>query len=48
MGSAHFLMKGLLHVSTKISLHCLAYNMRRVMSILGITEMLNAMRLMRD
>jgi hypothetical protein len=41
------LMKGLANVSTEISLHCLAYNMRRVMSILGISEMLNAMRLMR-
>jgi hypothetical protein len=47
MGSAHLLMKGLANVSTEISLHCLAYNMRRVMSILGISEMLNAMRLMR-
>jgi hypothetical protein len=40
-------MKGRKHVSTEISLHCLAYNMRRVMRILGITELLNAMRLTR-
>lgn len=32
---------------TEVSLHCLAYNMRRVMSILGIAELVNAMRLMR-
>ncbi len=46
MGSAHLLMKGLANVRTEISLHCLAYNMRRVMSILGIKELINAMRLM--
>ena len=47
MGSAHLLMKRLTNVRTEISLHCLAYNMRRVMSILGITELINAMQLMR-
>jgi hypothetical protein len=47
MGSAHLLMKGLTNVSTEISLHCLAYNMRRVVSILGIKQLINAMRLMR-
>ena len=45
MGSVHFLMKGLAHVSTEISLHFLACNMRRVMSILGIADMIRAMRL---
>lgn len=39
--------KGLANVRTEISLHCLAYNMRRAMSILGITELINAIRLMR-
>jgi hypothetical protein len=47
MGSVHLLTKGLANVRTEISLHCLAYNMRRVMSILGITELINAIRLMR-
>ena len=46
MGSVHFLMEDLDHVSTEISLHLLAYNMRRVMSILGIADMIKAMRLM--
>lgn len=47
MGSGHFTMKGLAHVGTEISLHVLAYNMRRVMAILGIAEMLKALRLAR-
>ena len=45
MGSAHFLMKRLKHVSTETSLHVLAYNLRRVMNILGIAEMMKAIRL---
>ena len=45
MGSGHFTMKGLAHVSTEISLHVLAYNMRRVMAILGIADMRKALRL---
>jgi transposase len=44
MGSAHFLMKTLEHVSTEMSLHVLAYNLTRVMNILGISEMLKMMR----
>jgi hypothetical protein len=44
MGSAHFLMKTLEHVSTEMSLHVLAYNLRRVMNILGISEMQKMMR----
>lgn len=35
MGATHFLMKGLTNVNTEMSLHMLAYNMKRVMSILG-------------
>jgi transposase len=45
MGSAHFLMKSLPHVQTEMSLHVLAYNLRRVMNILGISEMMQALRL---
>jgi len=35
MGATHFLMKGLTNVNTEMSLHVLAYNMKRVMSIMG-------------
>ncbi|MDP1710473.1 MAG: transposase, partial [candidate division WWE3 bacterium] len=45
MGAAHFLMKTMEHVSTEMSLHVLAYNLRRVMKIMGIPEMLKAVRL---
>lgn len=36
MGATHFKMKTLKHVATEISLHVLAYNMTRVMAILGV------------
>lgn len=45
MGSTHFLMKTLKHVHTEISLHALAYNLTRVMSMLGIAKAMKAMRL---
>lgn len=35
MGSAHFLTRRLANVGTEMSLHVLAYNLKRVMSILG-------------
>ena len=35
MGSTHFLMKRLTNVKTEISLHVLAYNLKRAMQILG-------------
>jgi transposase len=44
MGSAHFLMKTLPNVKTEMSLHVLSYNMKRVMSILGVPGLLQAMR----
>jgi len=44
MGATHFLTKGLEHVSTEMSLHVLAYNFRRLMAILGITDMMKAIR----
>jgi transposase len=47
MGSTHFLMKTLQHVPTEFSLHVLAYNMKRVMGLLGATETRKAMRLAR-
>src|SRR6187402_2583350 len=45
MGSAHFLTRTLAHVSTEMSLQVLAYNLKRVMSILGIARTMKAMRL---
>lgn len=45
MGSTHFLMKTLRHVSTEMSLHVLAYNLKRVISILGFHGTMRAMRL---
>ena len=47
MGSTHFLMKTLGHVSTEMSLHVLAYNLKRLICILGITKTLKAMKLAR-
>lgn len=45
MGSTHFLTRGLGHVSTEMSLQVLAYNLKRVISILGISKTMNAMKL---
>jgi transposase len=44
MGSTHFLTKGLDRVKTEMSLHVLAYNLKRLMAILGIASMMNAIR----
>jgi hypothetical protein len=44
MGSTHFQMKTLNNVSTEMALHVLAYNMKRVMSILGVAELMEAIR----
>jgi transposase len=40
MGSTHFLTKGLERVKAEMSLHVLAYNFRRLMSLLGMQGML--------
>jgi hypothetical protein len=45
MGSTHFLTKTLAHVGTEMSLHVLAYNLKRVMRILGVAKMVKAVRL---
>ena len=45
MGATHFLMKTLPRVSTEMSLHVLAYNMKRVMNLLGSGALLQAMAL---
>jgi transposase len=44
MGATHFLMKGLPKVRTEMSLHVLAYNMKRMMQILGTTALIAAMK----
>lgn len=45
MGATHFLMKTLAHVRTEMSLHVLSYNLKRVMQILGIKELLKVLML---
>ena len=42
MGSTHFLTRRLAHVGTEISLNVLAYNLKRVMNILGVAKTLRA------
>jgi transposase len=44
MGATHFLMKTLARVRTEMSLHVLAYNLKRVMQLLGIGGLIAAMR----
>ena len=44
MGATHFQMKALPRVSTEMSLYVLAYNMKRVINLLGTTEILAAIR----
>ena len=43
MGKAHFLCKGLKGVRTEMSLHVLAYNLRRAMTALGVGWMRQAL-----
>jgi hypothetical protein len=45
MGWTHFLMRRKGNVATEMSLHVLAYNLKRVMRILGVTNLINAMKL---
>jgi transposase len=42
MGSTHFLTKSLDRVSTEMSLHVLAYNMKRMMNIIGTKPLMEA------
>jgi hypothetical protein len=44
MGSSHFLTRTLPKVRTEMSLHVLAYNMKRMMTIFGVQPLLQAMR----
>ena len=43
MGATHFQMRTLKNVSTEMALHVLAYNLKRVMNILGIRALIAAM-----
>ena len=43
MGATHFLTKTKEHVSTEMSLHILAYNLKRVMNIMGSSNLMKAM-----
>jgi transposase len=45
MGATHFLTRTLEHVSTEMSLHVLAYNLKRVLQVLGIAKTMKAMKL---
>jgi len=44
MGATHFLTKTRDRVSTEMSLHVLAYNLKRVTKILGIGVLMEAMQ----
>ncbi|MCR0984056.1 IS1182 family transposase [Roseomonas populi] len=44
MGATHFLTRTLKRVSTEMSLHVLAYNMKRVIAILGVGPMIRAIQ----
>ena len=44
MGATHFLMKTLPRVASEMALHVLAYNLTRVMNIMGIRPLMAAMR----
>lgn len=43
MGSAHLLTKTLPRVRTEIGLHVLAYNLKRVINILGVQPLIKVM-----
>ena len=44
MGATHFLMKRLPKVATEMALHVLAYNLTRVMNIIGVKPLLATIR----
>jgi hypothetical protein len=43
MGATHFLTKRLPKVATEMALNVLAYNMKRVMAIIGVARLLEAL-----
>jgi len=44
MGATHFLMKMLPRVRTELSLHVLAYNLKRLIQMLGVQSLIAAIR----
>jgi hypothetical protein len=44
MGTTHFLMKTLPKVRTELSLHVLAYNLKRMIEMLGVRPLIAAIR----
>jgi len=44
MGATHFQTRGLEKVSTEMSLHVLAYNLKRVIKLLGSAALIQAMQ----
>jgi Transposase DDE domain len=44
MGATHFLMKTLPRVASEMALHVLAYNLTRMMNIIGVQPLMAAMR----
>jgi hypothetical protein len=44
MGSTHFLTKTLEKVRTEMSLHVLAYNIKRMIQMLGVQPLIQAIR----
>jgi len=44
MGATHFQMRRLPKVASEMALHVLAYNMKRVMQILGVCGLMAAMQ----
>ena len=44
MGYTHFQMKTLKHVATEMALHVLAYNLKRVINIMGVRRLIQAMQ----
>ena len=44
MGATHFLMKTLPNVATEMALYVLAYNLTRVMNIMGVKPLIAAIR----
>ena len=44
LGPTHFQMRTLKHVSTEMSLHVLAYNLKRMLQIFGVVPLMEAIR----
>jgi transposase len=44
MGATHFLMKTLPRAATEMALHVLAYNLTRVMNIMGVQPLMAAIK----